>query len=142
MLNYTTTIKSEKTVGEIQAILSQNGVSKIVCDYSKGMCVGISFMIVSNGTPIYFNMPANFAGVKKAIMRKTRATKYHTDIHAVNVCWRIIKDWIEAQLALIQAEQADIATVFMPYAIMNNGKSISHNFLKTPQGSQLLLKQP
>ena len=32
------------------------------------------------------------------------------------MAWRIIKDWIEAQLAIVEAEQAEMVEVFLPYA--------------------------
>jgi hypothetical protein len=36
---------------------------------------------------------------------------------AARVAWRIIKDWIEAQLALVESNQAVMAEVFFPYAL-------------------------
>jgi len=33
--------------------------------------------------------------------------KYRTREHAARVAWRICKDWIEAQLAIVDAEMAD-----------------------------------
>jgi hypothetical protein len=45
--------------------------------------------------------------------------------HARKVAWRIIKDWVAAQLALIEAEQATLAQVFLPYCVMQHGDGIS-----------------
>lgn len=35
--------------------------------------------------------------------------------------WRIIKDWLQAQLAIITIGMAKIEQVFLPYAQMKNG---------------------
>ncbi len=56
----------------------------------------------------------------------------------MNVCWRIVFNWVQAQIAIIEAEQADIATVFLPYAVMTNQKTVSENFL-SDEGDKFLL---
>ena len=40
---------------------------------------------------------------------------------AQKVAWRIIKDWVEAQMAIVEAQMADVAEVFLPYAVTNTG---------------------
>ena len=42
--------------------------------------------------------------------RARREQAYHT-------AWRIIKDWVEAQLALLETEMVDFEEVFMPYIL-------------------------
>lgn len=49
--------------------------------------------------------------------------KSKTKLQARRVAWRIIKDWLEAQLALYQPGQAEMAEVFLPYAIAADGRS-------------------
>lgn len=138
ILNYTTTIKASDTVAQIQALLSAKGAHKIMLDYENGMPVAISFQIKVKNNNISFVLPANFRGVKKAIAKQTTAKKYQTEQHAINVCWRIIKDWIVAQMAIVEAEQADMATIFLPYAVMKNNKTVSDNFLSS-EGEKFLL---
>lgn len=43
---------------------------------------------------------------------------------AARVAWRILKDWIFAQIAIVQAEQADMAEVFLPYAQNDLGETL------------------
>ena len=145
ILNYTTSINANTTVGQIQSLLASKGARKIMVEYSPEATVSaLSFEVLVNDVYLQFRLPANWKGVQKAILKskKTVAKNHRTDTHAVNVCWRIIKDWIEAQMSIIEAEQADIATVFLPYAIMQNGDTISENFIKGNQGKQLLLSSP
>ena len=57
---------------------------------------------------------------------------------AARVAWRIIKDWLEAQLALVSAELADLEQVFLPYA--QNGAGVTlYEALKAGQFNGLAL---
>ena len=50
--------------------------------------------------------------------------------------WRIIKDWLNAQLALIEVGQAEMAEVFLPYALTNTGQTLFQRF--TEEGALML----
>ena len=43
---------------------------------------------------------------------------------ARRVGWRIIKDWLEAQMALLELNMVKIQEVFLPYIIGIDGKTI------------------
>ena len=45
ILNYTTQVKVEKTISEIEKILADHGANKILKEYEDGDIVAISFMI-------------------------------------------------------------------------------------------------
>jgi hypothetical protein len=49
---------------------------------------------------------------------------------AARIAWRIVKDWVEAQLAIIEAEMASRPEVFLPYAQTNTGETIFQRFEK------------
>lgn len=128
--NYTSKIEASKSVHEIQTLLSQKGASRIMMDYTEGIPSAISFQITLNGNLLSFRLPANWRGVHKCLNNQRGVAKsYQTEAHAIKVCWRIIKDWVEAQMAIIEAEQVDMATVFLPYAIMENGETVADNLL-------------
>lgn len=51
--------------------------------------------------------------------------------NAANIGWRIVKDWIEAQCALIEIGMATVEVVFMPYLIVNSsGETLAHKILE------------
>jgi hypothetical protein len=56
-----------------------------------------------------------------------------TNEHAINVAWRVIKDWVEAQLALIEANQVKIEQVFLPYAITAQGNTLYEQIASDPR---------
>lgn len=136
ILNYTTSIDSEKSILEIQKCLVKHGAHKIVTDYTNGFPSAVTFCLTINGNIVGFSLPANYSGVLKAMKndRKVPNSKC-TDEQAQRVAWRIVKDWVEAQMAIVQAQLADVAEVFLPYAITNTGQTMYQRV----QGDQLKL---
>ncbi len=125
ILNYTTSIKSEKTIMEIQQILSKHGAMKIVVDYEDGLAVGVTFGIMYKNQPVAFSLPAKYNGVLNAMKKDKKVPKrFCNEEQAIRVSWRIVKDWVEAQMALVQADLADVCEVFLPYAVTNQGKTL------------------
>ena len=47
-----------------------------------------------------------------------------TEEHARDVSWRIIKDWVEAQMALIETRMVTSAQVFLPDAVTKDGQTV------------------
>jgi len=142
ILNYTTSINCEKSIGEIQKCLVKHGAHKIVTDYQNGTPSAVTFCITLNGNIIGFSLPANYEGVLKAMKadRKIPRSKCNID-QAQKVAWRIVKDWVEAQMAIVEAQLADMAEVFLPYAITKTGvtlyKEIQNNEMKMLQLSNV-----
>lgn len=119
ILNYTTSIRATKTVGEIQVILAKHGAKSISIEFAPDAePAAVSFTIgIPGGGDVRFRLPCQVEGVASA-MREARVLDRRDPVgHARRVAWRIVKDWVEAQLALVQARQAVMAQVFMPYAI-------------------------
>jgi len=139
ILNYTTQVNEHDTIAKINKLLVVKGAKSISTEFENQRPYALSFVLSVNGMDIQFKLPANWRGVKKALAKQTTAKKYSTDEHAMRVCWRIIKDWVEAQCAIIEAEQADMATIFLPYAVMKNGDTMATNMLHKNEGRQLLL---
>ena len=127
ILNYTSSIDPAKTIGEIQKILGAKGAKSVSAEYSKGEAVALYFSIDLNGRPLNFRLPCNHEKVLSVMQRDSTIAKgYRTPEQAKRTAWRIIKDWVEAQMALVEAEQADLAEVFIPYAVMQNGTTFYH----------------
>jgi hypothetical protein len=125
ILNYTTSISSEKSIAEIQKCLVKHGAHKIVTDYDNGTPSAVTFCLTLNDNMIGFILPANYAGVLNAMKKDRKISRSKcTEDQARRVAWRIIKDWVEAQMAIVEAQLADIAEVFLPYAITKNGITV------------------
>lgn len=131
ILNYSTTIAAEKTVGEIQRLLAEAKAKAILTNYEDGVLVEISFQILH---PLFgllsFRLPNNVDKVFALLSRNHKIpNKYRTKEQAARVAWRIVKDWVEAQLAMIQAELATIEQVFLPYVQNHKGETLYDTML-------------
>lgn len=142
ILNYTTTVSIEKTVAEIQKILASKGALRIMTEYSSDKILsGLSFQMMIKSREISFKLPANIGGVYKSLQLANIPQRFKTEEQAAKVCWRILKNWLEANLALIEAGQADMATVMLPYAIMKDGGTVAENLLDGKRNNLLLTNE-
>jgi hypothetical protein len=118
ILNYTTTISVQKTTGEIQEILARAGARTVVIEYGADHIPEvISFDIEIKGRFASFRLPSHWQGVYQALMKSIVQRRYKNEDQSRRVAWRIIKDWTEAQVAIIEAGAAELTEVFMPYMV-------------------------
>ena len=115
--NYTTTISAEKTVGEIQGMLARAGASAVLFEFDKSIVTAVSFRLLHNDVMLSFRLPANIERMYVYLQNADVGPRYRTHEQAARVAWRIIKDWLRAQLAIIECEQAEMVEVFLPYAV-------------------------
>ncbi len=129
ILNYTTKVAPRVTAAQLQATLGNKGAKRVSVDYNdSGEPIAIEFMIEVAKSPVWFRLPCNIEGVHDALYKQKIERKYKTREHAKSVAWRIVKDWVEAQLAIVEANQAEMAEVFMPYVIDKDGVTMYARF--------------
>jgi hypothetical protein len=142
ILNYTTSISTEKTAAEIQRRLADAKAQAVMCEYdAAGVMCAMSFRIQLPSGPISFRLPANTEGVYRSLRDNRRVpSKYKTREQAARVVWRILKDWVEAQVAIVEADMAAMDEVFFPYAqseitgetLYSRVKASGYKLLKAP----------
>jgi hypothetical protein len=135
--NYTTTVTARKSIDEIQGILVRHGAKHILTDYEGEEPVGLAFMIPTPYGDTGFRLPANIDAVQKVLDRQR--VRSHTDRQmATRVAWRILKDWVRAQVAILETEMVTIDQVFLPYMETGNGKTLYQamldHHLQLPKG--------
>ncbi len=139
ILNYTTSIDCEKTIAEIQKCLVKHGATKIITDYKDNLPCAVTFCLIMKGQFVAFSLPANYQGVLRAMRKDSKIPRSKcTDEQALKVSWRIVKDWVEAQMALVEAELAEMAEVFLPYAVTPDGQTLYKNI---SENGMRMLKQ-
>jgi hypothetical protein len=126
LLNYSTTVSADRTIGEIQSKLAKAGAREIMHGYdSQGNCCELSFRIQTRFGEISFLLPANIGAVEAVLRRGRRRLPYKPMTEqASRVGWRILKDWVEAQLALIETGMVNIEQVFLPFAQDASGQTV------------------
>ena len=135
--NYTTTINVNKTIGEIQVILSKHGATAIMTEYNNGNVTGLSFKIMTLRGELGIRLPSNTDRVLQVLknQRKNNNQVKDTFEQANKVAWRIIKDWVDAQMAILETEMVEMEQIFLPYVLNNKGKTLYQEFKE----NQLLL---
>lgn len=128
LISYTTNIKAEKSISEIEQLLAEFGANKIIKDYlSDGRVSGIAFQLNGKG----FKLPNNQEGVFNILFKnkssRINGTKEREE-RAYRVSWRILREWIHAQLSLIASGQAEPEQALLPY--MWNGKESFYDAVK------------
>lgn len=141
ILNYTTQVSSENTIAQINKILVAHGAFKITTDYNdQKMAVGVTFCIVLQNRPVAFALPCNYTGVLKAMKNDRKVPgRLCTDEQALRVSWRILKDWVEAQMAIVEAGLAELPEVFLPYAVTADGATLYKRIIKDGQRTPYFL---
>ncbi len=125
IINFTTEIAPEKSLGEISRILVEFGATHISIEYDKvkKVPIGISFVAETPLGDREFRLPARIERVQKVITDKYEAgdrrlgPRHTTFEHAARVAWRILRDWIEAQLAMVKLDLISIDEMFFPQLV-------------------------
>ncbi len=125
ILNYSTGVDVNKTIGEIQTILGRHGNIQVLTQFEQGLPASISFRLQTAHGQLSFILPAN-VGKTYDVMRSHAKIpgKLKTREQAARVAWRIIKDWIEAQMAFIQTGQVAMEQLFLPFVQGSNGQTL------------------
>jgi hypothetical protein len=143
LLNYTTTVPATRTIGECQHLLANAGAAAVAVMYEDRKPVGLSFRLATAAGMRDFAMPVNVPGVRKvlqgidqdkawpATLRPNMIAKYLTPQHAANVAWRIVKDWLEAQVAIIAAEMTTLDEVMLPWLQLRGGRTLYQAYLES-----------
>lgn len=126
ILNYTTKIDAYKTIGEIQQVLAKHGAKRIMIENNpeNGQPVGLGFQVDWNSKEHSFMLPCNFQGVLHAMKKQKVPNALCNESQAIRVGWRIIKDWVEAQMALKEADIASLPEIFLPYIVTKTGQTL------------------
>lgn len=133
VVNYTTSIPAAKTVNEMQAALVQAGAGRISVDYEAGTPAALSFMLDTPHGPRHFTLPVNVDAMHRLLVAEDKAGRIKSGAKAIRssrdqaerVAWRVMKDWLLAQLALVATDMAGMDQVMLPYLqIDDSGRTL------------------
>jgi hypothetical protein len=156
--NYTSDVPVSESIHRIEKVLLQCGVTGIMKEYGVNQkVIAITFRITGpNGLPQMVRLPAYEDRATDALFRdyageegvskdgqsvdgwsRKRLKRKDFVAQGERTAWRIVKDWVEVQMSMIQLEQADVMEVFMPY--LWDGKRTYFQALKESNYAGLLM---
>ena len=154
--NYTSDVPASQTIYRIEQVLIRCGASGITKEYlnTNGDIGSITFTIETPSGPMVIRLPADkekaldalwidyvdgdkLSADGKSVSCNSRKKKRRVDFaeQAARTSWKIIQDWVEVQLSMVQMRQAEPMQVFLPY--IYDGKRTYYDALKDNQFKQL-----
>ena len=132
LFTYTTKIEASKTIGEIQENLVAHGAKSVMANYTDhGTIEALSFMIVTPEKKVMgIRLPCDPKPVLQVLQQQVEDRKIPRSIlndgenQALRVAWRIVKYWVEAQMALLETQMVKMEQIFLPYAIVHGGRTL------------------
>ncbi len=133
--NYTTTIAAEKSVSQIQDLLRKKGARRVLVDYDeKGRPEAVAFEVElaqpadvsSAGLPLRlpFRIRARPEAMKRCLWADPNVPRrYRTLEQAERVAWRLVYNWIDVQMAFVEAGQAAMAELLLGFALSTRSDS-------------------
>lgn len=122
--NYSTEISAMKSLGEIQGNLAAHGAVSIMINYNADRePESLSFIVPTKHGKLPFRLPSNVAAVQK-VLDLQGAVGRNKPGQAARVAWRIIKDWVAAQMAILETEMVTIEQIFLPYMQTKDGQTL------------------
>ena len=116
--NYTSKVSVEDSIAAIQKHLARAGASRIMVDYEDGEPVALTFGLRLHGQDLGFRLPAKPEPILEALRRDPPKGHISKNLdQAKRAAWAIVRDWVRAQLSLVEAEQATLAEAMLPYML-------------------------
>lgn len=132
-LNYTTKVSADRTIAEMQRLLVAHDADAVVTRYENRVPVGLSFRLPTIHGPRDFTLPVYIEGVERVLDEQNVDARFRGYERATWVAWRVLKDWVEAQLALIEAGMATIDQVMLPYLHVAPEITLYQRYLESEQ---------
>jgi hypothetical protein len=129
-LNYTTKVSAEVTAGECVRLLAKHGASAVGMTFDADQQpTGLSFRIDTDLGERGYRMEVDSTGLGVQLAEASKAglltrampqSWYLTDEHVHAVAWRQVKDWLEANLAMIAARMWSLDRVMLPWQLVDH----------------------
>jgi hypothetical protein len=141
--NYTTNKNYLRTISEIEHKLSQIGARKIMKEYDEDrIVISLSFQVRIDDRDISVKLPARIDRIPAAlrhILNHKKITSSQMSIirrvmkepeRARNIGWRIIQDWLEAQIAVKTLDQINLLEALLPFTVWGKGGQTLYDLIE------------
>jgi hypothetical protein len=138
--NYASEASIESIFAAIRTTLASHKAKRIMFDYDDaGRATAIEFVVEIARTPYTFRLPARVAAAVPLVKQARenagswRISEEKLEEQAYRAVWATIRDWVSAQMALIDIGASRMEEVFMPYLIIEPGVTMFERFAEQRQ---------
>lgn len=139
--NYSSQVPANRSVLKIEEKLVQHGAKNILKLYDNQKLSGIAFIIPINGKEYPFRLPAKINRVEKQLLKQIKRPRNSTtqkiSDQAERTAWKLLSEWVEIQISLIELDQVELLEVFMPYLYDSNKNQTFFEKMKNNNFSML-----
>ncbi len=144
--NYTSEVPTHLTVYRIEQVLIKCGAAGITKEYAStaGEIAAVTFQIETpTSGMVSIRLPVDVERAQEALWldyvgseklspdgqsvhwnSRKKKTRAEFKDQAQRTAWKIVQDWVEVQMSMIQLKQAQTLQVFLPYVITANGDTM------------------
>jgi hypothetical protein len=120
-----------RSIERVQEALVKGGASGIQTGFDQGRIVSLAFVLRLNDRDVAFKLPVNWKKVQQ-VLKNERIGKWDDDDYAYRVSWAILRDWVEAQMAILASETVTMPQLFLPYAMSKDGTTLFDKVASSP----------
>jgi len=118
--NYTSSVPANRSIQLIEELLINEGATNINKTIGEDKEInGVTFDIPIKDKTFVFKLPSKvdlvYERLRKAIRRPTPVALENCKAQAKRTAWKILYDWVQIQVSMIQINQVEILEVFLPY---------------------------
>lgn len=147
MKNYTTEVSADRSIQEIERILIDHEATDIWKEYAGKQVVALNFGIKTEFGKLPIRLTANVEGVRQVLINEQRSGKIKIskqkvagEEHPRNVAWRVIRDWVDSQMARVDAEKVNIERIFLADVYDMHNKRTLYDALREGRFKGLLME--
>ena len=118
--NYTSSVPVLNSISRIEHRLAQAGAPHIAKSYEGDRPTGMIFQIPIDNIPMTFKLPAKTDNVFKYLVKQRSRPPKNSVINSIRAQadrtgWKILSDWIDIQISMIEVDQAESIEMFLAY---------------------------
>lgn len=119
--NYTSEIRPEVSMGNIERKLIEIGANHISKKYEDKICKGITFLYFDekHNRTLAFHLKAQVSECYTILFNQYKKPTADTKIRVLNqasrTSWKILSDWVDIQCSMILLGQAEPLQMFLPF---------------------------
>ncbi len=121
-------------MAEIQKMLVLHGAKHVNLEYENGTgrISQVVFSIELNNKLIGFRLPIHWQACKDTMIEQGNRRAERDDDYCYRVAWRILRDWVDVQMAILETKMVSLPQIFLPYAMSATGETMFERVFRNP----------